>query len=265
MRRNLRGWLYVWTIPAALVITWEVATHMGLLDRRFFVPLSEIAVTIVDQLGDGRLARDMLVTLQRLIIAFALAAISGAVVGVASGLWRVAEMLVRPIADTLYPTPKIALLPLLIIIVGRGEAAYILTAFATAFFQITISTRGSVKNIDPLLLEAGHNFGAIGWKFYRRLLLPAIAAPLLEGLRLGMATCLITLVVVEYVGAELGLGAMIYRAGQQFAVDEMYAGIIIAGLLGHLINVAFRTLEPRLLPWVPRAGTGATSVVASGG
>ncbi len=266
MSQTTRTHLQTWTIPVVLILLWELVTQAELLDARFFIPLTDIAMTIVDQFQGGRLVGDLLATLRRLLLAFSLAAIAGVLIGIASGLWRSAAMLVRPIADTIYPTPKIALLPLLIIIVGLGETAFILTAFATAFFQIIISTSAAVKDVDPLLIEAGRNFGATGPRFFRRLLLPAIAPGLFNGLRLGMATCLITLVVVEYVSAEVGLGSMIYRAGQQFAVDQIYAGIVLTGLLGHLINLTFRTLEPWLMPWrageKESEGTDAGAVIA---
>lgn len=266
MSPRLRQTLQTWAIPALLVVLWEVATQTELLDPRFFSSLTDIVLTIIDQVQGGRLLGDLLDTLRRLLLAFALAAVGGSIVGIASGLWRSAEMLVRPVADTIYPTPKIALLPLLIILVGLTESAFVLTAFATAFFQIIISTSSAVKNVDPLLIEAGRNFGATGWRFFRRLLLPAISPGLFNGLRLGMATCLITLVVVEFVSAETGLGALIFRAGQQFAVDQIYAGIVLTGLLGHLVNLAFRALEPRLLPWQghDREADTAGAITAAG-
>ncbi|TJY69637.1 ABC transporter permease [Arthrobacter sp. CAU 1506] len=238
-----------WAIPIVLLAVWETSTRAGLLDPRFFPVLSDILVTAVDQLVNGRLGLDLVLTLQRLMMAFALAAVLGVAIGVASGRWRTVELLIRPITDTLYPLPKIALLPLFIIIFGRGEGAYVITAFATGFFQIIISTRGSVRDVPSDLIEAGRNFGATGTRFFTRLLFPAIAPGLLNGLRLGMATCLITLVAAEFVGAEYGLGAMIRRAGQQFAVEEVYAGIVLAGVLGLLINLAFRLVTPIVLPW----------------
>ncbi|WP_188710638.1 ABC transporter permease [Microbacterium faecale] len=241
--------LQTWTIPVAVIAVWEIITRVGLLDPRFFVPLSEVVVTIVEQLSEGRLGGDIAITIQRLVISFGIAAALGVGIGIASGVWRTFELLIRPVTDTLYPLPKIAVLPLFIIIVGRGEIAYILTAFATAFFQIIISTRSSVRDIDREIIEAGRNFGATGRKYVTKLLFPAISGPLFNGLRLGMATCLITLIAAEFVGAETGIGAMIRRAGQQFAVDQMYAGLVLTGVLGLLINLVFRVLEPVLLPW----------------
>ncbi|MHA6669406.1 ABC transporter permease [Homoserinimonas sp. A447] len=249
MSPAVRSWAQLLAIPILLVVAWELTTRLGLLDPRFFIPLSDVAAVTVDQFLNGRLGVDLLVTLQRLGLAFSLAAVSGVIIGVASGQWRIVEMLIRPVTDTLYPLPKIAILPLFIIIVGRGEVAYILTAFATAFFQIIISTRGSVRNVDPELIEAAHNFGATGVRYFTRFLFPAISPALVSGLRLGLATCLITLIAAEYVGAESGIGSMIRRAGQQFAVDQVYAGIVLTGVLGLFINVLFRVLEPVLLPW----------------
>lgn len=248
MSPTARRWAQAWALPVVVIVLWEALTRTGVLDQRFFPPLSQIFITTADELVDGRLGMDLVLTLQRLMVAFAVAAVFGVAIGVASGRWRTVEMLIRPVTDTLYPLPKIALLPLFIIIVGRGEVAYIITACATAFFQIIISTRGSVRDVPTDLIEAGRNFGATGTRFFTRLLFPAIAPGLLNGLRLGMATCLITLIAAEFVGAEYGLGAMIRRAGQQFAVEEVYAGIVIVGILGLVINLAFRLATPLLLP-----------------
>jgi ABC-type nitrate/sulfonate/bicarbonate transport system, permease component len=265
MNKTVRNWAQIWMIPIVLVIVWEAATRMQLLDPRFFIPLGDVAVTTVDQLVNGRLGSDLLTTLSRLGLAFALAAVAGVALGVASGHWRIIEWLTRPITDTLYPLPKIAILPLFLIIVGRGELAFILTAFATAFFQIIISTRGSVRNVSPELIEAGRNFGAHRTKYFTRLLFPAIAPGLFNGLRLGLATCLITLVAAEFVGADSGLGSMVHRAGQQFAVDQIYAGLVLVGLIGLLMNLAFRALEPLLLPWQKHHAKNEGSLIPSGG
>lgn len=253
----IRTWLRerapVFGVPLALALAWEVATRTQLLDPRFFVPLTEIAATIWELGTSGVLADELGATLRRLLTAFAVAAVGGTVIGIASGWWRPVALFIRPLVDTIYPTPKIALLPLLIILVGLGEAAFIATAFATALFQIIIGVAASVRGLDPTLVEAGRNFGARGPRFFLRLLLPGIMPGLLNALRLGMATCLITVIVVEFVAARTGLGHMINLAWQQLHVDRMYAGLVLAGLLGHAINLTFRGLERVLLPWRPRA------------
>lgn len=244
-------------VPLALAVLWEVATRAELLDPRYFVPLTEIALTIGDLAATGVLWTELGATVQRLLLASAIAAVGGVALGIATGLWRPVALFFRPLIDTIYPTPKIALLPLLIILVGLGEAAFVATAFATAFFQITLGVAGSVRDLDRSLVEAGRNFGARGPRFVTRLVFPAIMPGLLNSLRLGMATCLITVVVVEFVAARSGVGYLIQLAWQQLHVDRMYAGLVLAGLLGHSITLAFRGLERVLLPWRPASSAHA--------
>jgi ABC-type nitrate/sulfonate/bicarbonate transport system permease component len=259
-RRSLAQRLSVVWVPLALAVLWEAATRAQVLDPRYFVPLTEIAVTIWRLGADGVLLPELGATMRRLLIAFGIAAGGGVVLGLASGWWHGVKLALRPIVDTIYPTPKIALLPLLFILVGLGETAFIATAFATAFFQIIVSVAASVENLDRSLIEAGRNFGANGYRFVSRLLVPAILPGLLHGLRLGMATCLITVIVVEFVAARSGVGHIIDLAWSQLQVDRMYAGLVVAGLLGHAINVAFRGLERLVLPW--RATEHATVIGA---
>jgi ABC-type nitrate/sulfonate/bicarbonate transport system permease component len=246
---------YVLIVPFVLIAVWELATRLELLDPRFFAPLTVIAVTLFEFAIDGDFWAELGITLRRLGLAFAIAATLGTVVGIASALWRPVELLIRPVVDTIYPLPKIALLPLLIIIVGMGEPAFVLTGMATALFQVTLSMSAAVRNVDPLLLEAGRNYGAHGWRFFVRVLIPAMLPLFLNALRLAMGLSLITVLAVEFVAARSGIGHLIHLAWQQLMVPRMYAGILVAGLLGHLINVLFRNLDRYLMPW--RHTTGA--------
>jgi ABC-type nitrate/sulfonate/bicarbonate transport system permease component len=237
-------------VPVLLALLWELATRTEVLDPRYFVPLSTIAVSLWELTVDGVLVEHVGATLQRLLLGFAIAAGGGVVLGIAAGVSRTVDMILRPLVDTLYPVPKIALLPLLIILVGIGEPAFVLTAFATAFFQIIISVTAGVRDLDPLLVEAGHNYGARGRLYYTRVLIPGILPSLLHGLRIGMGMCLITVIAVEFVAVTTsGVGYLVSLSWQQLQVPSMYAGLITAGLLGHLINLVFRALERVLLPW----------------
>jgi ABC-type nitrate/sulfonate/bicarbonate transport system permease component len=248
-RRTRRLDPYVLMIPLGLAVAWELACRLEILDPRFFVPLTTIVATLVELLVDGTLLPELAITLRRLAVAFTAAAAAGAVVGIASGVSRSVRMLTQPIVDTIFPIPKVALLPLLIIIVGLGETAFVLTASATAFFQVTLSMRAGVGDVDPVLVEAGRNYGARGWRFLVRVLVPGMLPIFLNALRLAMGLSLITILAVEFVAARSGIGFAIKLAWQQLHVAEMYAGILVAGLLGHLINILFRTLDRRLMPW----------------
>lgn len=249
MTAGIRERSQVLIVPVLVALAWEIATRSGLLDQRFFIPLTDIFLDLGKRILDGQLIVDLLITIRRLLFAFGIAALCGVAIGVAAGLSDIVRALYQPISDTLFPLPKVAVLPLFIIIVGRGELAYIFTAMATGFFQIVISSRGAVDKLDPQIREAGENFGARGRLFYTRLLFPAIAPDLYKGLRLGMSTCLITLVVVEYIAASSGLGGSINDSAQQFIVGGIYSGILVTGILGLAINGLFRICRPLVMPW----------------
>jgi ABC-type nitrate/sulfonate/bicarbonate transport system permease component len=251
---------YVLIVPLVLMVAWELATRLELLDPRFFAPLTVIGATLLEFAVDGDFWAELGVTLRRLGLAFVVAATVGTVVGIASALWRPVELLIRPVVDTIYPLPKIALLPLLIIIVGMGEPAFVLTGMATALFQVTLSMSAAVRGVDPLLIEAGRNYGAHGWRFFVRVLIPAMLPLFLNALRLAMGLSLITVLAVEFVAARSGIGHIIHLAWQQLMVPRMYAGILVAGILGHLINVLFRNLDRYLMPWRHGAGRQTAGV-----
>lgn len=236
-------------VPVGLALAWEVATRTELLDPRFFVPLTTIFAALAELAVEGVLWQELSITLQRLVVAFGAAAVIGSILGLAAGLWRPVYLITQPLVDTLYPLPKIALLPLMIILVGIGDTAFILTAFATAVFQVMLSLSAGVRDVQPILIEAGRNYGAHGWRFISRVLIPAMMPIVLNALRLALGLSLITVLAVEFVAARSGLGNLVNLSWQQLQVPQMYAGILTAGLLGHVINVLFRTLDRKLMPW----------------
>ncbi|QVQ53899.1 ABC transporter permease [Spiractinospora alimapuensis] len=249
--------------PLVIALAWEALTRTEVLDPRFFVPVTTILRTMGEMAASGVLASEVAVTLQRLGLGFAGAAIGGVVLGVATGVSRTINLLFRPIIDTIYPIPKVALLPLLIIMVGIGEPAFVLTAFMTAIFQIVISVAAGVRDVDPLLIEAGRTYGATGWRFYWRVLIPGMLPSLLHGLRIGMGMCLITVIAVEFVAANSGVGNIVHLSWQQMQVPEMYVGLVVAGLLGHLISLLFSLIERVALPW--RQSRSAVMSAQTGG
>ena len=142
-------------VPAILLTAWEAAVWLGLLSARYFPPPTAIAATFVDLIAGGVLWKEALVTLARLGAAFLLAAGPAVALGLAMGLWRPVRSAVEPYVSLLYPLPKIALLPLLLIVLGVGETAFVVTGAITAFFQIVLSTAGGVQSLDPRLIEVG--------------------------------------------------------------------------------------------------------------
>jgi ABC-type nitrate/sulfonate/bicarbonate transport system permease component len=236
-------------VPAAMLIVWELCARLAIVSPRYFPPPTLVAWTLVDRLIAGDLGGDLLVTLTRLAFAFALAVVPAVPLGLLMGMARPVRDLVEPYIAFILPVPKIALLPFLLIILGVGEPAFVLTGASSAFFQIVISTLAGVQTMDPRLIEVGRNYGAHGARLFWKVILPAALPAIFTGLRLGLGLSLVTLVAVEFVAAKSGLGHLVYRHWQMLSTPEMYAAFALVGALGLGLTRGLRALQARVLSW----------------
>src|SRR5262252_489037 len=236
-------------VPAAALVLWEICSRLGLISPRYFPAPTTVGWTLVDRLVAGDLMGDLVVTLTRLAFAFALAAVPAVPLGLLMGMARPVRNLVEPYLAFIFPVPKITLLPFLLIVLGVGEPAFVLTGASSAFFQIVISTLGGVQTLDPRLLEAGRNYGAHGARLFWKVILPAALPSIFTGLRLGLGLALVSLVAVEFIAAKSGLGHLVYRHWQMLSTPEMYAAFVLVGALGLALTRGLRALQARILTW----------------
>lgn len=241
-------------VPLLVVVLWEIAAQTALLSPRYFPPPTRVAVTLGRLLSGGDLWSETLVTLHRVGAAFVLAAVPGVAAGLAMGLWRPVRHALEPYVAMLYPLPKVALLPLLLILLGVGEPAFVLTGAITAFFQIVVSTLGGVRSMDPRLVEVGLNYGARGLALFGKVILPAVLPSVFTGLRLGLGLALIAVVAVEFVAARSGLGHLVYRYWQMLLTAEMFAAFLLIGAIGLVLTRGLRAVQRRTLAWNQDAG-----------
>jgi len=236
-------------VPVALLALWEIASRLTFVSPRYFPAPTTIAWVLADRFVEGDLGAQSLVTLARLACAFALAAVPGVLLGLLMGIARPVRAAIEPYIAFIFPVPKITLLPFLLIILGVGEPAFVLTGATSAFFQIVISTLGGVQALDPRLLEAGRNYGAHGARLFWKVILPAALPSIFTGLRLGLGLALVSLVAVEFIAAKSGLGHLVYRHWQMLSTPEMYAAFVLVGALGLALTRGLRALQARILTW----------------
>ena len=236
-------------VPLGLLALWEIASRLAVVSSRYFPAPTTIAWVLADRFLEGDLGAQALVTLARLACAFALAAVPGVLLGLLMGSARPVRAAIEPYIAFIFPVPKITLLPFLLIILGVGEPAFVLTGAASAFFQIVISTLGGVQTLDPRLLEAGRNYGAHGARLFWKVILPAALPSIFTGLRLGLGLALVSLVAVEFIAAKSGLGHLVYRHWQMLSTPEMYAAFVLVGALGLALTRGLRALQARILTW----------------
>jgi NitT/TauT family transport system permease protein len=242
-------------VPPLLLVAWEAAARLAVISPRYFPPPTTIGAGLAGGLVAGDLATETVTTLGRLAAAFALAAVLGVPLGLGMGRLRAVREAVDPYVAFLFPVPKIALLPFLLIGLGVGEPAFVLTGASSAFLQITISTLGGVQTMDPRLIEVGRNYGAHGARLFRAVILPAALPSIFTGLRLGLGLALVTLVAVEFITAKSGLGHLVYRHWQMLSTVEMYGAFALVGALGLALTRGLGAVQRRVLRWQDDPGS----------
>jgi NitT/TauT family transport system permease protein len=235
--------------PVLLLVLWEVLVQTGLLDKRFFPAPSSIVGTFTNLVTSGDLWKHLQASITRILIGFALGAIPAIFLGISMGLFRWVRAFFSPMVASLYPIPKIAILPLIMLIFGLGEQSKWVIIAIGVFFLVLYNTMAGVMNIPNIYLDVGRNFGASRWQFYKTIALPGALPLIFTGVKLAAGVALLIIVAAEFVGAKTGIGYMIWQSWQTFSVETMYVGLVVIAILGYLVSLGLDELEHVLIPW----------------
>ena len=235
--------------PLALLSLWQGGAIVGVVDTRFFPAPSTIFAALAELLRTGEMQGHIAISLQRIAIGFVLGAVPGVVLGLAVGLIPVVRAVVQPIVDATFPIPKVAILPMMMLLFGIGEGSkYAIIAIAVVFL-VLINTEAGVRNIDRIYLDVGRNYGASRLMFFTDIALPGALPMIMTGLKLGMGVALIVIVAAEFLASRSGIGYLIWNSWNTFQVDRMYAGLMVTSILGFISAVGLAALERALVPW----------------
>ncbi|MGU3399718.1 ABC transporter permease subunit [Brucellaceae bacterium D45D] len=240
-----------WALPLALLLIWEVAARTGLITARLMPAPSTVAIAFWKSLLDGTLVYHTLISTQRALIGLVIGGGLGFVAGIATGLWKPAEVLLDSTLQMLRNIPHLALIPLVILWFGIDETAKIFLVSIGVFFPIYINTFHGVRTIDPQLIEMAHVYGLNRKALIQRIVLPGALPSILVGLRYALGFMWLTLIVAETISATSGIGYMTMNAREFLMTDVVLLGIIIYALLGKLADSATRHIEKRVLAWHP--------------
>jgi ABC-type nitrate/sulfonate/bicarbonate transport system permease component len=247
-RRNVERCLSVFS-PVFLIALWELAALAGQIDTRFFPAPSAIFAETREMIATGELWVHVSISLQRIVIGFALGAVPGVAIGLAMGLFSPVRAVIQPLVDATFPIPKIAILPLFIMIFGLGEESKYAIIATAVIYLVLINTVAGVRNIDKIYLDVGKNYGAGKWMMFLDVALPGALPLIVAGLKLGMGVALLVIVSAEFVGARSGIGYLIWTSWQVFQVEKMYVGLLVSALLGFGCAILLNYLERVLIPW----------------
>jgi ABC-type nitrate/sulfonate/bicarbonate transport system permease component len=164
------------------------------------------------------------------------------------GLYRPVRALIEPLVLGTYPIPKSAILPLILLIFGLGEPSKIVMVAIGVFYPVVINTVSGVLQIPRIYLDVGQNFGANRWKMFTTIALPGALPFIMTGVKLGAGMGLILIAIAEMIGAQSGLGYMIWNAWQILSVNTMYVGLIMIALLGFVLTLILNEIERLVIP-----------------
>ncbi|HEY3369160.1 MAG TPA: ABC transporter permease [Symbiobacteriaceae bacterium] len=241
-------WLSILS-PIALLLIWEALVRTHVLDARFFPAPSVVLVALGGLAKSGVLWLHIRTSLLRIFAGFLLGAVPGVGLGIAMGLNRWVRAVLNPLVAALYPIPKSAILPLIMLLFGTGETAKIVLVAISVFFVVLINAMAGVMQIESIYLDVGRNFKATPWQLFRTVALPGALPFIMAGVKLGMGISLIVIVTAEMLAARSGIGYLIWNSWTSLVVEEMYAGLLLISVLGLLTSYGLDELERLIIPW----------------
>lgn len=267
--------------PALLLLVWEMAGALDLISPVWFPPPSAIGQALWDvsvnydrfsetsllgrpwlisqEYAKGGVAAvgtllsesHLLATLGRVLIGFLLGAVPGILLGVVMGLNQTVRLMLDTTLAAIYVLPKIAIFPVVMLMFADpfGEGPKIVVVALSVFILMTINTMTGVRNIDPVYLMAGRNYGASPLQMLRHVILPGAMPVIFAGLRIALGTAMIVIISVEFLRAKQGVGYMTFYYWEVLVPEKMYAGLVVVMILGVTLTGLLHWVQKRLMPW----------------
>jgi ABC-type nitrate/sulfonate/bicarbonate transport system permease component len=248
--RKLRDLALKVGVLALALVFWKLATEWA--DSRFFPPPDEVFATLWnDWILDwsDSWSQNLAPSLRRLLSGYVLAAVVSITLGVAIGRSRHLGDYVEPIINFVRAIPPPALLPLFIVLLGIEDNMKIVLIATGVFAPILLNTIEGVRTIDPLYVDTARAYRISRIRRITHVILPAAAPKVFAGLRISMSIAVILMVISELVAATDGVGFRILQSQRLFQMEELWAGIVVLGLLGVFLNAMLGLVERGVLRW----------------
>ncbi|MFJ1701806.1 ABC transporter permease [Kitasatospora sp. NPDC088346] len=234
---------------AVLLLLWELAPRFDLVDRTFLPPFSDVLDAWFGLLDNGQLASNTQASLTRSLTGFGLSVVIGVPLGLLIGWYRPLATLLSPLLELFRNTAALALLPVFVLVLGIGETSKISIVLYACVWPILLNTVSAVRSVDPTLLRLARSLDLSAPRLFQKVIVPASVPVIFTGIRLAGAVSILVLVAAEMVGAKAGLGYLINASQYNFAIPQMYAGIVTISVIGVAFNQLLVALERRFTAW----------------
>jgi len=247
--RYLRGLRVIYPVVLVLFL-WEVCSRVGIFDPYLIPPFSAVLATLYSELFiTGDIWVHIAASVERISIGYSIAAVTGISVGIAMGRLRHVAGFFDPLISAVYPTPKLALYPVMMALIGIGDASKITLIALASFFPIVINTHAGVKNIDHFLIWNARTKGASTRQVLWTVILPGSMPFIFMGLRVALAQAFLLIVATEMIAANEGLGYIIMFSQSTLNQTLMFSGVLLIALIGFTATQLLLLVERRMFVW----------------
>ncbi|MCC6888737.1 MAG: ABC transporter permease [Hyphomicrobiales bacterium] len=238
-----------WLAFAVILAAWQLTNFAGWINPLFLPSPIDVCSALYRLAITGELWLHLQASTMRIVLGWLLGTGAGLAVGLSMGLWSMPRATGIAVVSALFPIPKIALLPLLILWFGIGEPSKIATIALGVFFPTVIAVYSGVDSVPRNLIRMAQTFEVPFRDILYKVILPGATPSILAGFRISTSFALLLLVSAEMIGAQVGIGAFVLQAGNLMQTDQLLAGIVVLSLLGLLIARGIGILDRRLLRW----------------
>jgi ABC-type nitrate/sulfonate/bicarbonate transport system permease component len=248
VRRRV-SWVVVLLNLTIFFIAWEVFARQEIINPLYLPAPSAIFAELGEMWATGLLQEHLVYSLRNFAIGLLLSALVGIPLGLLMGASRIVDAIFSPYVWAMASLPRVALIPLLILILGFSDTAKITLIFLSAVFPIIVNCMAGVKTVEPSLLRAGRVFGASRPALYAKVVFPYTLPFIISGLNQGMSRGLVGLVIAEIFGGNDGLGFLLSRAGETFNGPRLYGILLVLVIIALTFVQTLRWIEVKIAPW----------------
>lgn len=240
--------------PLLIIVIWQIGSNLGKVNQTILPSPQRILEAFLTLVRKGKLQSELWASILRVVKGFAIGAVAGLVVGILMGLFSGIYRVLNSLVSIIRPIPMIAWVPILILWTGIGEASKIAVIAIGAFWPVLLNTIHGIQSTDKKLLEVGYLLEKNKYVTLTKIVLPSALPSIFTGLKLGVSTSWSCVVAAEMIAASKGIGYMIAYAREMGQPYNMFARIIVIGLVGVLIDFLLRKLQKRVLKWNVQEG-----------
>jgi ABC-type nitrate/sulfonate/bicarbonate transport system permease component len=238
-----------WSSFVFLLLLWELGARIAPSYRLYLPPITSVMAALAHLIITGAVGRHLLVTLERFLAGYLIAAALGVTLGIALGYFRPLHDLLGVVIELLRPMPSVAIIPVAILTLGIGDSMIVAVTVYASVWSILINTIDGVRHIESTLVDTGRTFGLSRSRILWQIILPGASPYIVTGLRIALSIALILVTTAEMIAGSKGLGFFILDEERSMNSGNMYAGILMVAALGYALNQVFLAAEARLMKW----------------